>query len=155
IPSHDIIVVSSRDELQQCFDVRVEVFHHEQGFPLDLELDELATRLFYHYISAHILLRLTPSLKPIGTIRGYVVPGTTDTYKLTRLAILKEYRKYGFGRELVEALHTWIKAHSSGTTPLIPVPGFYSKFGYTPEGEEFIEDGDPHQKMVLRISVPT
>ncbi|KAF5364331.1 hypothetical protein D9756_000180 [Leucocoprinus leucothites] len=63
-------------------------------------------------ISSHILLRLTPSLVPIGTIRGYLVPGTTDTYKLTRLAILKEYRQYGFGRKLVDALHDWAKSHA-------------------------------------------
>lgn len=74
-------------------------------------------------ISTHILLRLIPSLKPIGTIRGYQVPGTTDTYKLTRLALLKEYRQYGLGRKLVEALHDWIKAHATGSSaPSAPPP---------------------------------
>lgn len=29
-------------------------------------------------------------------------------YKLTRLAILKDYRKYRLGRELVQALHDWV-----------------------------------------------
>jgi hypothetical protein len=69
-------------------------------------------------ISTHILLRLTPSMQPIGTIRGYLVPGKTDTYKLTRLAIIKEYRKYGFGRKLVEALHQWIKSHAAQSSTM-------------------------------------
>lgn len=166
--------------------------------------------------ATHILLRLTPSLLPIGTIRGYLIPNTTDTYQLTRLALLKDYRKYGFGRHLVEAFHDWVKSDASSTTGSViihpPQPrqikinchsqiyakGFYSKyvcvllsplfpikvlfasrstdelqsrFGYVPEvwilfllqgtdsrykikfqGEEFIEDGDPHQNMVLYIT---
>ncbi len=58
--------------------------------------------------SAHILLRLTPSHTPVGTIRAYKQPGA-DYYKLSRLAVLKPYRQYRFGRELVEALHDWVK----------------------------------------------
>lgn len=40
------------------------------------------------------------------------------TQKLSRLAVLKEYRKYSFGRELVLALHDWVKqdATSRGLT---------------------------------------
>ncbi|KAF8345431.1 hypothetical protein F5887DRAFT_1158926 [Amanita rubescens] len=41
--------------------------------------------------------RLIPSLIPIGTIRTFKVPDT-QYYKLTRLAVLKEYRQFSFGR---------------------------------------------------------
>jgi GNAT superfamily N-acetyltransferase len=71
-------------------------------------------------ISTHFLLRLTPSLKPIGTIRGYPVSGTADTYKLTRLAVLKDYRRYGFGRKLVDALHTWVETRIIPPSPSAP-----------------------------------
>ena len=43
---HEIVHVpsvgrSGREQLrQQCYDVRVDVFHREQGFPLDTEIDE-------------------------------------------------------------------------------------------------------------------
>lgn len=46
VPSHEIIVVpavgeAGREELrQQCYDVRIAVFHHEQKFPLETEIDE-------------------------------------------------------------------------------------------------------------------
>ena len=45
-PAHEIVVVPApgapgRDALrQQCYDVRIDVFHREQGFPLDTEIDE-------------------------------------------------------------------------------------------------------------------
>jgi hypothetical protein len=46
-PNHEIILVppvgqTGRDELrQECYSIRINVFHHEQGYPLDAEIDEL------------------------------------------------------------------------------------------------------------------
>ncbi|KAL4249669.1 hypothetical protein ABKN59_007064 [Abortiporus biennis] len=65
-PDYEIIrihkdVTKQWEELrQQCFDLRIEVFHHEQGFPLETEVDGLED------IATHFLLRLRPSSKPIG-----------------------------------------------------------------------------------------
>ncbi|KAI9000807.1 acyl-CoA N-acyltransferase [Trametes punicea] len=162
VPAYEIITVPAvgqpgREELrQQCFDVRIDVFHHEQGFPLDTEIDD------YDAEATHILLRLVPSLKPVGTIRCVKLEGF---YKLSRLAVLKDYRKHRFGRALVQSLHDHVKADArasglagSDTVKVIahsqiPVKEFYGKFGYVPEGEEFDEDGAPHQKMVARLSL--
>ncbi|KAI1796174.1 acyl-CoA N-acyltransferase [Ganoderma leucocontextum] len=163
-PSHEIIIVPvigepRREELrQQCYDVRIDVFHREQGFPLDTEIDDLDET------ATHFLLRLTPSLAPIGTIRCVK---TSHYYKLGRLAVLKDYRQYRFGRALVQSLHHFVKADAKATTSgsrvsdtvkvvshsQIPVKGFYGKFGYEEEGEEFDEDGAPHQKMVVHLSL--
>jgi len=126
-------------------------------------------------------LRLTPSLTPIGTIRASRSSSRTTTsisrpqphYKLSRLAVLKEYRGHQFGHALVQRLHDWVLKDATSArlavgqdngkelaAPVmvdviahsqIPVKGFYTKFGYEPEGPEFDEDGDPHQKMVLRM----
>ena len=52
-PDYEIIQVpdygeEGRDTLkQQCIDLRIEVFVHEQGFPLDTEIDELSAILQY------------------------------------------------------------------------------------------------------------
>lgn len=43
---------------------------------------------------------------PAGTIRLVTAKG-----KLTRLAVLKEYRKFGLGRVLVRALEDWVSEH--------------------------------------------
>lgn len=93
-------------------------------------MDETAT---------HFLLRLTPSLKPVGTIRAYQANGAIH-YKLSRLAVLKDFRKFRFGRELVLALHEWVRSHALQVAGLgeqgfaeivshsqIPVKGFYAK----------------------------
>jgi hypothetical protein len=44
---HQIIQIppvgqSGREQLlEQCFEIRIEVFHREQGYPLDAEIDRL------------------------------------------------------------------------------------------------------------------
>ncbi|KAH7930658.1 acyl-CoA N-acyltransferase [Leucogyrophana mollusca] len=162
VPAHEILVISGAGSegraklLQDCIDVRIGVFVDEQKFPLDVEVDE------HDPTATHILLRLVPSLKPIGTIRAYKVEGA-NYYKLSRLAVLKEYRQHRFGRDLVFALHDWVKEDAKKTVGLdvakvvshsqIPVKSFYAKYGYLPEGDEFDEDGAPHQKMVARLSL--
>jgi predicted GNAT family N-acyltransferase len=39
-PDYDVIVAKTKEEIQQCFDVRIAVFVHEQRFPLEVEIDE-------------------------------------------------------------------------------------------------------------------
>ncbi|KAI9574787.1 acyl-CoA N-acyltransferase [Boletus coccyginus] len=160
LPPHEIIVIPPPGQegrqplLDQCINVRIDVFVHEQQFPLDTEIDEQDPT------ATHFLLRLVPSLTPIGTIRTYSVEGP-NYYKLSRLAVLKPYRQYRFGSNLVLALHRWVKTDAKRTglqvVPVIchsqlPVKGFYAKHGYQPEGDEFDEDGAPHQKMVAYLS---
>lgn len=72
--------------------------------------------------ATHCLLRLLPSLEPIGTIRAHKVESPGGSYyKLARLVVLKEYRHYKFGRNLVLALHNWAKVHArnSGVTDYV------------------------------------
>ncbi|KAF9238757.1 acyl-CoA N-acyltransferase [Melanogaster broomeanus] len=161
-PAHELVVVPPAGHegrqalLDQCINVRIDVFVREQGFPLDVEVDEKDPT------ATHFLLRLVPSLIPIGTIRTYKVEGA-NYYKLSRLAVLQAYRQYRFGRDLVLALHRWVKGHANQTGDMqvakvvchsqLPVKGFYSKLGYHPEGEEFDEDGAPHQQMIAYLSL--
>ena len=65
----------------------------------------------YDEDATHILLRLTPSLKPVGTIRVTRPKGTY--YKLSRLVVLDKYRAHKLGRALVLALHDWILADAA------------------------------------------
>lgn len=63
----------------------------------------------------HFLLRLTDGPgTPIGTIRGSkkvdATTGELKYYKLSRLAILKDYRQFKFGRELVDTFHEWVRS---------------------------------------------
>nr|XP_019008661.1 uncharacterized protein I206_06343 [Kwoniella pini CBS 10737]OCF47442.1 hypothetical protein I206_06343 [Kwoniella pini CBS 10737] len=174
-PPFTLKVAETKDEIEACYDIRIEVFSVEQGFPLETEIDE------YDPISIHFLLSISipsPPLeqsinstssssssssitnnkqtteKPIGTIR--YVPKTS---KLSRLAIDKEFRKFGFGKILVEGMHNWIKSNYLSNNlniiktndgkkfikikchSQIPVIPFYEKLGYISEGQEFDEEG--------------
>ncbi|KAJ7498608.1 acyl-CoA N-acyltransferase [Mycena latifolia] len=152
--------------IQECHRLRKEVFHLEQGFPLDTEFDDVED------IATHFLVRVTEEdeasaerrVKCVGTIRGTPLgtyPGI-DRYKLSRLVVDKAYRKHRLGRLLVENLHKWIQADAAASHPprafaeiechsQLPAMGFYAKFGYIAEGPQFDEDGEPHQNMVLRL----
>jgi hypothetical protein len=78
-----------------------------------------------------------PTLQPIGTVRASRASyGGVPHYKLSRLAVLKDFREHHFGRELVLALHKWVTADSLSrgehTAKVfchsqIPVKAFYAK----------------------------
>ena len=85
----------------------------------------------------HFLLRLLPSLQPIGTVRASRAScGGAPYYKLSRLAVLKDFRKHSLGRELVLALHKWAatdaQSHGEHSAKVIchsqiSVKAFYAK----------------------------
>ncbi|CAK9780291.1 acyl-CoA N-acyltransferase [Cutaneotrichosporon oleaginosum] len=159
--SVSVHVVESPEDLAVCHKIRVDVFAHEQGFPLDTEFDD------YDHTGdcVHFLARAGAS--PAGTVR--LVPSKG---KLTRLAVLAPYRGTGAGRALVHAMEAWlvlevragrmrhlvvegrsgravtVKIHSQ-----IPVLDFYAKLGYRQEGPRFDEEGEPHQLMVRDIDI--
>lgn len=143
-PAHEIILVKSDDKTltEQCKEIRIKgsslvvspnkltdnppppplVFVDEQKFPLDAEIDEYDDP----GQSVHFLLRLLPSLEPIGTIRLVLAKG-----KVGRLCLLKDYRKCGFGRDLMVKCHQ-MSASEPGLSQTelyaqIPAMPFYAK----------------------------
>ncbi|KAG8817776.1 hypothetical protein FRC19_011161 [Serendipita sp. 401] len=159
-PPHEFVPVdeSTPDLLQQCIDVRIAVFVTEQEFPLDTEIDKYDNP----GVSTHILLRLLPSLEPTGTIRITHLSPTEK--KLGRLCVLKDYRNFKFGKDLVLAAHDYLLSSPQRVESAEPgrlsvalhsqiyVKGFYAKCGYEEVGPEFDEDGAPHQKMVRYLT---
>jgi predicted GNAT family N-acyltransferase len=154
-PSHEIVLADSDELKAQCLKVRLAVFVDEQKFSAEVEVDE------YDPTGTQFLLRLLPSLEPIGCIRMNFLENK-GYYKLSRLCVRKDYRKYRFGSKLVEAGHAWATqdAKARGVTnpksachSQIPAKPFYARLGYTEEGEEFDEDGAPHQNMVHPLTL--
>ncbi|KAF7374510.1 Glucosamine 6-phosphate N-acetyltransferase [Mycena sanguinolenta] len=154
--------------LPDCYRLRKEVFHIEQGISLDTEYDGADN------IAVHFLLRVTEHdpvsgesiVKGVGTIRVTTpdVYPAVNRYKLSRMAVDKGYRQHRFGRLLVARLHEWIQEHAKATNRPAEVEcyshiftmGFYTKFGYIPEGEKYNKKSGPNghlllQKMVLRL----
>ena len=40
INDFEVLLCTTTEQLQQAYQVRVDVFHHEQKFPLDTEIDQ-------------------------------------------------------------------------------------------------------------------
>lgn len=137
-PPYLIRIVNWKDEAPILRIIRTAVFIHEQKIPEDLEWDE------FDLISMHVL-GLNSDGQPVGTAR--LLP---DGH-IGRMAVLKDWRGKGLGSAMLlrmldelDSRHTQ-KATLNAQTNAIK---FYEKFGFRVSGEEFIEAGIPHVKMI-------
>lgn len=117
--------------------VRETVFVAEQGVPAEMEYDH------WDPLSLHALA-CGPGGEPVGT--GRLLP---DGH-IGRMAVLKDWRAHGVGAMLL--LHLMDAARKRGVERLalnaqISAEGFYRRFGFSPEGTQFIEAGIPHVRM--------
>lgn len=137
---YQVILCSTASQLKAALDIRIKVFHEEQGFPLDTEVDS------YDAQSAHFLLIDTQQEKdiPLGTLRWVPYPPpraqtTADSVlpvdttnlslgeplsasqlkddflsagngKLGRLALVSETRGKGLGKKIVLDSEEWLRA---------------------------------------------
>lgn len=121
--------------------LRVQVFVTEQGVPPALECDE------FDAMAEHALA-LDTNGRTIGT--GRLLP---DGH-IGRMAVLAEWRRRGVGSALLERLLQ--SAREQGLTRIelnaqIHAAPFYARFGFVPEGAEFLEAGIRHLAMSLSL----
>ena len=130
--------------------VRETVYVHEQGVPLENELDEDDPRSFHWTAYASVPNKSNGSTSddvrkgsgstkmPIGTIRLVLPPhglhpnGShyTDVHKdnesyvkLGRLAVIKEFRKAGIGKLLIETALALVRDHPYDMAPTVDASG--------------------------------
>ena len=136
-----IKTVSSRDELDKAFAIRLRVFVQEQGVPEAIELDRDDAR-------ARHLLALSRG-RAIGTAR---IVARRDSAKIGRMAVLKRYRRNGVGTMLLKRAVQ--RARRLGARKIylhaqVAVIGFYEKLNFRCVGPVFEEAGIPHRKMIF------
>ena len=136
------IVIGDWDSVREHAQaLRIEVFVVEQGVPVELEWDE-ADEVSIHAVA------YDDEGQPVAT--GRLLP---DGH-IGRMAVRKSARGRGIGAEVLRALlaeakrleHRELVLHAQ-----THAAGFYSKHGFTHEGEEFMEAGIPHYRMVLNL----
>ncbi len=123
--------------------IREQVFVQEQGVPPELEWDGQDAEALH-------LIAETGAGQSIGTARMLA-----DSH-IGRMAVLPQWRHRGVGSALLRELLGIARARE-GCTPFLNsqtgAVGFYQRHGFAVEGEEFLDAGIPHQRMILETAV--
>ncbi|MGN0788529.1 MAG: GNAT family N-acetyltransferase [Christensenellales bacterium] len=125
--------------------IRHIVFEIEQGFQDEFDdVDGWAdTIVFYDTFGS-----------AIATGRVFLYDRDSSTYKLGRIAVVKEYRKHGLGVEVVKELERIAKAQGAKTLLIsaqVRSQGFYEKCGYSATDDKYYEEHVPHVKMLKTV----
>jgi len=138
----EIRQVKTKEELNQVFEIRKQVFIEEQNVPYALEMDGLD--------SEAVQIIAFFNNKPVGCARLR----TNHCVKLERIAILKEYRKRGFGKQITDYLIDYCKKKEYNEICLHSqtyISDFYEKLGFKKRGKQFLEAGTEHIEMYMKI----
>jgi len=130
------IVADWEKHKEELSAVRYEVFVLGQRVPVELEVEE-ADKAY-----THILAKAGD--KPVGTAR------LTSDGHIGRVAVLKEYRKYGIGKEMmrqIEEVAFELGFDSVELNSQCHAVPFYEKLGYMAFGEIFLDAGIEHKHM--------
>lgn len=78
-----------------------------------------------------------------------------EHYRIGRVVTVKHARGQGLAARLMAAALEIVGDTDSVLDAQTYAQGFYARFGYLPEGDEFDEDGIPHITMWRRVAAPT
>ncbi|MGI6609148.1 MAG: GNAT family N-acetyltransferase [Limnochordia bacterium] len=136
--------VTDDQTLAQSLAVRRKVFVEEQGVSTEIEYDGLDA------IAKHVVAWLDDQV--VGTAR-LVAEGQVG--RVGRMAVLPEFRGQGVGGKLLSAVVAI--ARGEGLVGVyvhaqVHAADFYQRFGFVAEGEEFMEAGIPHIRMITSFS---
>lgn len=134
-----MIEIAQTEDRAICYALRHEVFVIEQGYTAEGEVDALDAD------SLHLLAREDGT--PIATARVHI---EGDTARIGRVCVLKARRGIGLGADLINAAVTLGLAHGTTRAVLgaqLHAVGFYEKLGFTPYGDPYDDEGEPHQMM--------
>lgn len=127
--------------------IRKAVFVEEQGFSMEIEVDDLESQCEY-------LTLYSSQQQPIATARMYLY--ADGVYKLQRIAVLKSQRGQALGKRLMQEMER--KAQLCGVVHLLlgaqdAAIAFYQKCGYQVCDDGYLEEGVPHHTMQKVIAV--
>lgn len=133
----------STNHLADVIAIRTEVFIQEQNIAVQDELEK-DNYLFQHYVLYYNNNKATTArMRKIN-----------DYYIIGRVAVLKEYRKLGLGKKIVDFIHQEIKT-LNGTKAIVhaqtKVQNFYQNLGYIQTSDIFYEANIPHIIMEKKI----
>jgi predicted GNAT family N-acyltransferase len=131
--------------IDDALNLRHQVFIDEQGFDPLIDVDE------YDDVALHIVAYIDN--QPVGVAR--LIFQENNKAKIGRVAVLKAYRDAGVGKQLMQFLFNYAKNHHLTELSLssqLHAKHFYTKLGFQPQGEVYLEENVEHIWMVLPIS---
>ncbi len=134
-----IEIGADRALMEQAWAIRRRVFIEEQHVPEEIELDADDAR------AVHALA--LEDGRPVGCGR---MVAHADYVKIGRMAVLRERRRTGVGRAVLEFLVEQARRrgfHRAVLDAQLHAEGFYREQGFTPVGEVFEEAGILHRTM--------
>ncbi len=138
----NIKVSTEQKEILDNLKIRIDVFVNEQKINYMDEfdgLDELAT-LFVAYDGDD---------NPIAASRVRLIEN--NYAKFERVAVLKNYRSLGVGKELIAAMEKYVKVNTSITMIKLSSQthaiNFYEKLGYEKYGNSYLDCDIEHFNM--------
>ncbi len=133
---YTLITTHWNDQKNALSIIRDKVFIQEQQVPQALEWDEFDKQCL------HVLV--TDNHKPIACGR------IKSNGHIGRMAVLKEYRQQGIGRDILHALIEYAEINHLKKVYLhaqISALPFYEKQGFITCSEEFLDANIPHKTM--------
>ncbi|MFZ1852681.1 MAG: GNAT family N-acetyltransferase [Nitrosomonas sp.] len=140
-PIFKIQLVTWENEEPHLRNIRTTVFIIEQNVPEVMEWDEMDS------VCVHVLAQDCQG-NAIGTAR--LLP---DGH-IGRMAVLKTWRKKGVGSAMLQAILNEMRIRNMRQAVLhaqSSAVGFYEKFGFCKQGDEFMEADIPHIKMARTL----
>lgn len=136
------VYLNGEEDLSPAFAIRRKVFIEEQNVPEEIEMDDLDAYAIHAVAYA--------GEKAVATGR-IIYDG--ETYKIGRIAVLKEERGKQYGDFIVRMLLDKAFLHGAKEVLLssqLSAVGFYEKIGFETEGEVFEEAGISHIPMRIK-----
>ena len=144
--------IDNLQDLKVALDIRFEVFVHEQKVPWEEELDHYDEQPACFEQARHVLAFYGE--QPAATAR--IVPDnrTRGCVKIGRVAVKKEFRGHGIGREMMKWCHNHIEMQgfvaAKLASQLQAIP-FYERLGYQAYGNIFLDANIEHRWMAVSL----
>ncbi|MCA9765068.1 MAG: GNAT family N-acetyltransferase [Carnobacterium sp.] len=124
--------------------IRNKVFVEEQQVPKEMEVDEFEDLTTY----------VVGYLDAIPVVTARLLPTNQHTYKVQRVAVLKEYRDRQIGKKIMLEIERFAIEHNRNSLVLgaqDQAIGFYSSLGYLIDSEGYLDAGMPHHNMIKHL----
>ena len=143
----EIILEKGLSEDSHAREIRTEVFIKEQQFQDEFdEIDLYAT---------HAIKYMNNIPAATGRVFRKNQEALDDTtYIIGRVAVIKEYRSYHLGSEIINALEDYARKKGAQQIELsaqVRVRKFYEKLGYKGVGDIYLDEHTEHILMIKQL----